>query len=576
MAELNNTKAILIALKGDKGDKGDQGVSGDAISDGFTNKYLTTIDYADFTVIKGQFDFRNGSFTIYPEVTNRMCIDLSSLDLKVGDSFSLPSYDVYDYAVGTNILEDYPWINGGYLGEDLVLTADNLQYAKGVLFKRLDNAEIQQSDIDYIQANFKIKNTSVKFKDNVIEENNFKNARNNMFIHMSFDDVTYCLQNLKNNKTTFTSIFDDVFLAKLKELHEKYSAKFSLYVYQNAFNQLDDTYLNDFNANSDWLKIGFHATNETANLVNETYDNANSNYVSFLSKCLEVAGTIKIIDMMPRLHYFGGSEAALNGMRDTKGFIGCLTADDDRDTIYLTEEEQEYLRNYDNLVDNKNNLAFYSTDMRLDWFNGSFSSDYNYDEPVKDNPYDELVYRMNTTAKTNMYQSIIVFTHEWQCYNSSYELIDTFIDYVEQVCKFANDNKIPFDYPMYHVSGLVNQFSSANYKVKKEILIDFVNGSTNSDGTPSENANRVRSEKPIYITKGAILKIEIPSGYECKVTQYKSPEMTTGSKIGEIDFSTSTITITGDGKTYVVPVLAKVDDTNIDSSVAEQYKFIMY
>ena len=432
--------------------KDEKGALTVTLSDDLINQYLIIIvSYHDFVVDRGRFNFNNGSYFVDKSIKH-MCIDLSTIKLSVGDLFYLPSFNIYDFKVGTNISNKYIWIDKWLKGK-IVLTTENVKYAKGVLLKRLDDTEIKQSDLNYISNNFKIKSTKIKLKDNVIKEICFKNNRNTVFIHFSFDDVTYCLENLNNNKSRFTSIFDDPFLARLHDLHEKYSAKFSLYVYWNIFSQLDDTFKEDFSLNSDWLKIGFHAINGTSSFLNESYENANRIYGLFLCKCLEVAGTPDVIDMIPRFHYFGGSEEALNGMKNTNGFFGCLTADDNRNTIYLNEKDQEYLRNNDKLFDKKNNLMFYSTDMRLDWFD-NFSSKYLYDKPVKDNPYDELVYRMNTFGKSNMYNSIIIFTHERQCYRSSHSLVKKFFDYIEQVCQFATDYKIAFDYPMYHVREL--------------------------------------------------------------------------------------------------------------------------
>lgn len=50
--------------------------------------------------------------------------------------------------------------------------------------------------------------------------------------HISFDDVSQTLRELKDNAEGYQSIFESAFLNDLKELHEKYGAKFSLYVYE--------------------------------------------------------------------------------------------------------------------------------------------------------------------------------------------------------------------------------------------------------------------------------------------------------------------------------------------------------
>ena len=49
------------------------------------------------------------------------------------------------------------------------------------------------------------------------------------YIHMSFDDVTNCIKNLYTKE--YESLFDEPFFSWLRELHNEYGARFSLYVY---------------------------------------------------------------------------------------------------------------------------------------------------------------------------------------------------------------------------------------------------------------------------------------------------------------------------------------------------------
>ena len=48
-------------------------------------------------------------------------------------------------------------------------------------------------------------------------------------IHISFDDVASCISNLSKN--SYASLFDEPFFGWLKNLHDTYGAKFSLYIY---------------------------------------------------------------------------------------------------------------------------------------------------------------------------------------------------------------------------------------------------------------------------------------------------------------------------------------------------------
>lgn len=80
------------------------------------------------------------------------------------------------------------------------------------------------------------------------------------------DDNIFFLQNINNNKDVYKSIFEDPYLATLKKINEKHGSKFQVNIYyetpdNNGFNlsQMTDKYLNEWNANSDWLRLSFHA-----------------------------------------------------------------------------------------------------------------------------------------------------------------------------------------------------------------------------------------------------------------------------------------------------------------------------
>lgn len=59
-----------------------------------------------------------------------------------------------------------------------------------------------------------------------------QNAAPSKKVHISFDDVSLCLQDLANNKAIYSSIFDNQFLADLRNLHSQTGACFTLYVYE--------------------------------------------------------------------------------------------------------------------------------------------------------------------------------------------------------------------------------------------------------------------------------------------------------------------------------------------------------
>ena len=95
---------------------------------------------------------------------------------------------------------------------------------------------------------------------------------------LSSDDNIIFLQDITKNKDVYTSIFDNPYLAIYKKAHDLYGAKVHLNLFYgfcpkpNLFFDTDREYFNlsmmtdkfkdEFRANSDWLKLAFHAKGE--------------------------------------------------------------------------------------------------------------------------------------------------------------------------------------------------------------------------------------------------------------------------------------------------------------------------
>lgn len=266
-----------------------------------------------------------------------------------------------------------------------------------------------------------------------------KTQRN--YIHLSFDDVESCFKDLAEHISTYTSIFDCSFFSFLKEMHEKYGAKFSLYCFTltDSATAIGTKFADDFISNSNWLKFGFHSYAQGKN---------KSGYDAFINDIFALGMTSDSIDRLPRLDGYSCSLVNVKEIRDTDcGIVGLLSSDDNRASYYFSDNQNSYIRANGKLVDYTNGLICYSTNFRLDWFNSNFTSQYEYNAPIKINPYDELVYRMKDKTVGKLYAPIIVFTHEWEIFSNTY-VLDSKKSRIEDVCRFAYDYNLEFDYPM--------------------------------------------------------------------------------------------------------------------------------
>lgn len=94
-----------------------------------------------------------------------------------------------------------------------------------------------------------------------------KNLPDGKMYNFFIDDNVFFFHDIIKN--SFASIFDNFYLAGLKKIHEKYGTVFTL----NSFfhnhhspefdlSQADDRYRDEFEKNSDWLRLAFHGYSE--------------------------------------------------------------------------------------------------------------------------------------------------------------------------------------------------------------------------------------------------------------------------------------------------------------------------
>lgn len=114
------------------------------------------------------------------------------------------------------------------------------------------------------------------------------------------DDVIWPFRDITREKPA--SIFEQTLLKMLKEAHDKYGLKVILntfyrtdYYYGDdefSLAEMTDAYKKEWEVNSDWLKIGFHAKQEFPDYphVNIDYEDMKNMYVRFKNEVIRFAG----------------------------------------------------------------------------------------------------------------------------------------------------------------------------------------------------------------------------------------------------------------------------------------------
>lgn len=206
--------------------------------------------------------------------------------------------------------------------------------------------------------------------------------------HFSVDDTIWLFENLGH--FGYRSIFEQPTLAFFRKLHEEFGLKTSFYCFGSfqGLNLSDMTgaYRDEFLANSDWLRFGFHAGTDGSRYTQAAQ--AAEDYLSVRDDLIRIVGENSVTDFC-RLHCFSGSKAAIKGMRKC-GLRGLLCADDNRSNYYLSDTKNRRLNLKGSYYDWSMPMMFLKTDLRVE-------------------TGEEAAFRDLITDKRH----IEAFTHEW-------------------------------------------------------------------------------------------------------------------------------------------------------------------
>lgn len=220
--------------------------------------------------------------------------------------------------------------------------------------------------------------------------------------HISIDDVWSSLKELSEKK--YDTIFKVKLFKKLKSYNRKYNARFTLYVYEKNeignynIKDVPTKFKEEFEANSAWLKFGYHGIDETCNISNIDLDEFLISFENVKSAIINFSSKENLSDVL-RLHYFGGKKEHINYLYKN-GIKSLLCADDKRSNYDLNDDENLKVQKKIKVI--KNKMEYLKTDIRLD----------------------NVTY-LNTNRKLDMYKDnneIIIFIHEWALHKKYFVL----------------------------------------------------------------------------------------------------------------------------------------------------------
>jgi len=229
----------------------------------------------------------------------------------------------------------------------------------------------------------------------------------------SIDDNSFFLRDIAKNN--YASLFDCFYLKNLRRLHSKYGTCFVLNIYyttEDGFElpQFPDRYKSQWQDNSDWLKLAFHAY---ANKPDRPYQNASA--AKLMADFDKVAGEIvrfaseDVYSPPTVIHWGMVQPEALKplyerGVRVLSGYF--RRQGDAWDVNYLVDDvRSEYLSRHDALMDFGSGIVFSRVDI-----------------VCNSTPVDQIIPTLEPLTKDpNQAEIMDIFTHEqyfWPFYSN--------------------------------------------------------------------------------------------------------------------------------------------------------------
>lgn len=215
----------------------------------------------------------------------------------------------------------------------------------------------------------------------------------------SLDDNIWCFRNLAAYQHIYDSIFEEPYLALLKCMHDRYGTKFHMNIYYECpefggFNltQMPDKYKDEWRANSDWLRLSFHAN---ANMPDRPYIRAGFDQVKFehdriVDQILRFAGEEAFAGPVLTVHWGDATVDTVRALRSSgiRAMVGSFRDSDPRNICikyHLTAEQCSLMNTYGFWYDKNEDMVFFkygggsAQNLPLDKIHSSFD---NYCENI--------------------------------------------------------------------------------------------------------------------------------------------------------------------------------------------------
>lgn len=264
---------------------------------------------------------------------------------------------------------------------------------------------------------------------------------------LSSDDNILFLQDINDHKCTYKSIFDNPYLAMYKEVHDKYGANIQLNIHwefepdsrwfsdksRRPFNleMMTDKFKSEFEANSSWLKLSFHAREPQTEkpYINTDMKTIAADAEKVYREVIRFAGEKTLSTHNTTIHWgectLDGMRAMSNlGLRGAYGYFNIKSDGTPSVSYFYPSEFVKYLHDRDFWADTEENILYGRIDLVLNQF-----------------ALEEIVPKLEE-VKANPHNAgcVEIMIHEQYFHKDYADYIPEFKEIVFAACKWCADN----------------------------------------------------------------------------------------------------------------------------------------
>lgn len=192
---------------------------------------------------------------------------------------------------------------------------------------------------------------------------------------LSIDDNIWFLRDIYQHAGQYRSIFDNPYLAFLKEVHDLYGTKIhvNLFYQTDGFNlsMLSEEFKDEWKAQAGWLRLSFHALGEFPDMPyrESGYEEVKRDCQLVINEILRFAGA-EVMGPMTTLHWGEARVEGVRALRDSgyKGILGYFNVDDDLPAVslYLTVQQRRHIKGRFVWKDNREDMVFVRSSIVID------------------------------------------------------------------------------------------------------------------------------------------------------------------------------------------------------------------